>query len=495
MVYLRQESLPGLNLYKYSGVDHSLTSKYILKPFYNNIVLPCFPMSMAPNLITLSGFMFVVVNLCTLLWYNPTLDQDCPSWVYYSWALGLFLYQTFDAVDGAQARRTRQSSPLGELFDHGVDALNTSLEVLLFAGSQNMGHGWRTVATLFASLMTFYVQTWEEYHTHTLTLGIVNGPVEGILLLVLVYALTGVLGGASFWQQPMLATLGVPTSVVQLLPPVLRGLSFTDWHMVQGGIVLVYNTVESARTVLKVWRKEKKDADTAQVANGGGGSGVNSRDTHPLLGLLPFFLTWGLVLVYLALQPEILHAHLVPFVLFVGIVNAYSVGQMITAHVAHLPFPYYNVLILPLAWGVVDSLGPLLHQLEPTVARLLFGGGGGGNQQQPPAWFVLGWPSALGDGVYQVAYMFCMLGTAVGVYGSFVVDVIVTICDYLDIWCLTIKHPYVEGAPQVSGKEAVGATNDRASDGLATNGHTTNGQATASTTAISPSAGEAQRRK
>jgi hypothetical protein len=47
-------------------------------------------------------------------------------------------------------RRTRQSGPLGELFDHGVDALNTSLEVLLFAGSQNMGEGWKTLATLFA---------------------------------------------------------------------------------------------------------------------------------------------------------------------------------------------------------------------------------------------------------------------------------------------------------------------------------------------------------
>lgn len=103
MVYLRQESLKGLKLYKYSGIDHSLTSKYILKPFYNNIVLPCFPMGMAPNLITLSGFTFVIANLLTLLWYNPTLDQDCPSWVYYSWAVGLFLYQTFDAVDGAQA--------------------------------------------------------------------------------------------------------------------------------------------------------------------------------------------------------------------------------------------------------------------------------------------------------------------------------------------------------------------------------------------------------
>lgn len=47
-------------------------------------------------------------------------------------------------------RRTRQSGPLGELFDHGVDALNTGLEVLIFAGSQNMGQSWYTIATLFA---------------------------------------------------------------------------------------------------------------------------------------------------------------------------------------------------------------------------------------------------------------------------------------------------------------------------------------------------------
>lgn len=26
-----------------------------------------------------------------------------PSWVYASWSIGLFLYQTFDAVDGTQA--------------------------------------------------------------------------------------------------------------------------------------------------------------------------------------------------------------------------------------------------------------------------------------------------------------------------------------------------------------------------------------------------------
>lgn len=103
MVYLRHNQLPALKEYKYSAVDRSLTSKYILKPFYNNFVIKLFPMSMAPNLITLTGFSFVVLNVLTLLWYNPTLDKDCPAWVYFSWAVGLFLYQTFDAVDGAQA--------------------------------------------------------------------------------------------------------------------------------------------------------------------------------------------------------------------------------------------------------------------------------------------------------------------------------------------------------------------------------------------------------
>jgi ethanolaminephosphotransferase len=80
-------------------------------------------------------------------------------------------------------------------------------------------------------------------------------------------------------------------------------------------------------------------------------------------------------------------------------VNAYSVGQIITAHLVKLDFPYYNVLVLPIAYGVFDSVGPFLQRN-----------------------IGIGWPSALGDGGYQVAYMFSMLGMAIGVYGSFVVS-------------------------------------------------------------------------
>ncbi|KAI0204234.1 CDP-alcohol phosphatidyltransferase [Astrocystis sublimbata] len=415
MVYVRQEFLPNLKAYKYSGVDHSLTSKYILKPFYTNVVIHCFPMWMAPNLITLTGFMFVVANFCTLLWYNPTLDQDCPPWVYYSWAAGLFIYQTFDAVDGSQARRTHQSGPLGELFDHGVDALNTSLETLIFAASQNMGQSWFTVISVFASLATFYVQTWEEYHTKTLTLGIVNGPVEGILALVFVYALTGYMGGASFWTQSVLSTIGVSNN--SAIPDFIYNLSFTQVYLIQGTVVVVYNTVESARNVIRA-RRSRGD-----------------RSRGALLGLVPLFGVWTLVSAYLYLQPVIRTQHLVPFTIFAGLVNAYSVGQMITAHLVQLKFPYWNVLALPLGFAIVDSLGPLLKEHVGWAS---------------------GWPSALGDNVYQVAFMFSMLGMAIGVYGSFVVDVIVTICDYLDIWCLTIKHPYVEGAEAKGDNAATG---------------------------------------
>ena len=121
----------------------------------------------------------------------------------------------------------------------------------------------------------------------------------------------------------------------------------------------------------------------------------NQSVTTPLAGLLPFFATWTLVPFYLYQHPVILHHHLIPFVFYVGLINAYSVGQIITAHLTKSPdFPNYNVLTLPLGLAVIDSLGPILGA----------------------------WPSVLGNGTYQIAFVFSCLGLAVGVYGSFVVS-------------------------------------------------------------------------
>ena len=47
----------------------------------------------------------------------------------------------------------------------------------------------------------FYFSTWEEFHTGTLYLGIISGPVEGIVMLVATFFTAGLLG-VQFFEQP-----------------------------------------------------------------------------------------------------------------------------------------------------------------------------------------------------------------------------------------------------------------------------------------------------
>lgn len=115
---------------------------------------------------------------------------------------------------------------------------------------------------------------------------------------------------------------------------------------------------------------------------------------EPLYGLVPAFLRWVLVSIYLYMQSVILHQHLIPFVFYVGLLNAYSVGLIIIAHLTQdSRFPMENILTWPLVLATLDSAGPVLGL----------------------------WPSALGFGTYQIAFVFMCVGLAVGVYGSFVV--------------------------------------------------------------------------
>ena len=136
-------------------------------------------------------------------------------------------------------------------------------------------------------------------------------------------------------------------------------------------------TIFSALHVMQVRREQGKAVET------------------PLLGLIPALVIWTLTPLYLLLQPVILHQHLIPFVFYVGLINAYSVGLIIIAHLTQdSRFPMSNVLVVPLGFAALDSLGP--------VSGL--------------------WPSVLGSGTYQIAFVFMCLGLAVGVYGSFVVS-------------------------------------------------------------------------
>lgn len=119
----------------------------------------------SPNLITLLGLGFMMVNVILIAIYVPDLGTDAPNWLYFSFAAGLWLYSTFDNVDGKQARRTGTSSPLGELFDHGCDALNCTCVALLQAAALGLGHSYSTVGLVLLTIVGFYLSTAEEYFT------------------------------------------------------------------------------------------------------------------------------------------------------------------------------------------------------------------------------------------------------------------------------------------------------------------------------------------
>lgn len=70
-------------------------------------------------ILLLNRYVFFFKNF----FFHCSIFLKAPSWAYLQAALGLFFYQTLDAIDGKQARRTGSSSPLGELFDHGCDSM------------------------------------------------------------------------------------------------------------------------------------------------------------------------------------------------------------------------------------------------------------------------------------------------------------------------------------------------------------------------------------
>lgn len=78
-------------------------------------------------------------------------------------------------MDGKQARRTGSSSPLGELFDHGLDSWATLfLPVALFSIFGRNGEFGLSVSSMYGILwlilMCFIVSHWEKYNTGILFL-------------------------------------------------------------------------------------------------------------------------------------------------------------------------------------------------------------------------------------------------------------------------------------------------------------------------------------
>lgn len=418
--FLPVSDLNGLKEYKYASEDHSLASKYILGPFYRKAI-HLVPKCIAPNLVTLSGLFFSVFSIIRAWWYWHQ-GIDPPKYAYALYAFELFMYQTLDALDGLQARRTGTSSPLGELFDHCVDAINTSLQNFVFCTVMQFPPFMIFVAQ-FSCCLNFFVSTWEEFHTKKLYLSAFSGPVEGVLIIIGLYIWISI-SGLSIWEISLFR-LSLPfklhvalqtaltvfrekarvfvasfvysnTYLMPIVLPVFQKLAvlipttvpaevnvdFLGFMKVVSPVILSYNIASAIANVKKL--------DPTLFS-------ARLQGAKPFLMLWAAFGVWGL-LVWSLVSKSLFMV----FYLQTSLLTALVIGRIITAHVTRSQFPMYTpVMLVPVAGIVSHFVAP---QLDSAV--LLFSG-----------------------------------GIVFGVYSTFVAEIVAEITQFLGIYCLTIKKP------------------------------------------------------
>ncbi|KAI9303730.1 CDP-alcohol phosphatidyltransferase-domain-containing protein [Cunninghamella echinulata] len=391
---LSQEHLENLQYYKYAAVDKSFVSQHILRHYWNFSV-KLFPLWMAPNLITLIGLLFMVFNILLVVIYVPDFDyetQNPPSWIFYSFAIGLWLYSTFDNVDGKQARRTGTSSPLGELFDHGCDALNATYVAILQIAALGLGKDGLLMNIIFiTTTVGFYLSTIEEYYTGVLYLGYINGPCEGIIVTCLAYLWSGWFGVSS-WHIPFSEVDGLKwITKFGVIPETTTGAQFFAWGFFAFLIlthvpVVIYSMYKAC---------QQKKLNFYQVS------------LHAFTPIILFSLAqyaWSLSSTSIVVSG----GHFLLFALANGTLFGLMVSSVILAHLTKQKFPNLFTLVLPV---IIISL--LINAKSVIGIRLI----------SPTIELVLIWLQFI---------------TFVFIYGTWIKVVIDGFCKYLGIRCLVI---------------------------------------------------------
>jgi len=120
-------------------------------------------------------------------------EDGVANWKLIMMAVSIFIYQNLDNIDGKQARRTRNQhinlgtgSPLGMLFDHGVDSLCSFMLTLQFLEIIRLRNFNIVILVVFIFIMAvFFSALWNQYSTGVFKLGRVNPVDEGLPALAL----------------------------------------------------------------------------------------------------------------------------------------------------------------------------------------------------------------------------------------------------------------------------------------------------------------------
>jgi ethanolaminephosphotransferase len=318
---LTPEGEENLKKYKYSGGDASLLYKYIHSPFAQWAVDNIIPEWMAPNVITLLGFTCSLIPHTLLACMFPdNFAGDVPRWLSILTGVMHLVYMHLDNMDGKQARKTGNSSPLGLLFDHGCDAMTTFITGMSLYTCCQFSNGWQSMLSYLIVFTPFFLATWEEYYLDGLYLPAFNGPNEGSMGVISLFVLGGVMG-SSFWLQPV---AGIPLN--SFVVALFSLMSFVT------ACSNLYNVYKAS---------PEKFASRA----------------FTLISLYYIVATMGITFF---LSPSNVYAQAPRlFLYFIGFSFAKLVGHIQVAHVAHMPFNQFRInLWIPFTiWNINTFLG------------------------------------------------------------------------------------------------------------------------------------------
>ncbi|XP_075967736.1 cholinephosphotransferase 1 [Anarhichas minor] len=203
--FLWPESLSPAQLKRLEEHKYSASGRSLFEPpcqIYWNWLVQQIPTWIAPNTLTIVGLMVNILTTVVLMYYCPTATEEAPAWAFIMSALGLFIYQSLDAIDGKQARRTNSSSALGELFDHGCDAVSTVFVAVGTCISCGIGRypDWMFFCG-FIGMFMFFCAHWQTYVSGTLRFGLID--VTEVQLAITIMYLMSAFGGVSLWQTTL----------------------------------------------------------------------------------------------------------------------------------------------------------------------------------------------------------------------------------------------------------------------------------------------------
>ncbi|XP_054269903.1 choline/ethanolaminephosphotransferase 1 isoform X3 [Macrosteles quadrilineatus] len=201
MIFFKEKLLSAAQLKRLGEHKYKYDSCSLLDPYlqvYWNWLVSKVPIWLAPNLITILGLLVNILTTLLLVWFSPDAKSEAPRWAFLLCALGLFIYQSLDAIDGKQARRTDSSSPLGELFDHGCDSISTVFVALSACIAVQLGHcpAWMFFQC-FCAVTLFYCAHWQTYVSGMLRFGRID-VTEAQFTIMFIHLISAVLGSEAW---------------------------------------------------------------------------------------------------------------------------------------------------------------------------------------------------------------------------------------------------------------------------------------------------------